>query len=671
MKEYISALPYAGLQPILQNSRTCPAGGGIALPVPKLPFVSKVAGFLLFFLAYFAKTEAQNTTSFFYPSQVTVNNLSTNQEYRRQKLLAMPTSKSVQLIQLNNLFPTLINDQLPVILPNTAKTYTFSTNYIRTYPNGDYTWFGELSSNEYCEDGTTVNECFDGSFMAMKKDGQTFGELWLDTSYYQIRDLGEGVSALVELDNAEIVEGCATPSGTSFSGGGQTVGERDELPLCPVRVLVLHTQAARDANPDIIALANAGIASTNITLSRSEVTPNQLSITLAGVQALTTAEWAETGNINTDRFSLTPNVAIQGYRTQYNADLVFVLTAAGYGNATGAVVSFGDSVANGVSAFAIVEANAINAPQYSFAHEFGHLFGARHEGTDLCAADGDDTGLPDAHGYRFHKGCNCIVVQRKDYYTMMSTNCRNGSAKRIQNYSNPDVEYRNKNTGRVDKNNNAKVLRDATCRISNYVVSNEVYVRISGDDHGCPNTIVALQAIISGSEPLGPYTLKWESSYDWNIWFNVLEGSGPSYLNYNVIVPETAGDKLTIRLTLTTPSGHKVYAWHEVESIDSGGCPQQRFAKDRLNIIGQDGVSVFPNPNNGEMTLVVTGTKGNQVGFSILNLLGQTIQNQPSVFSDNDRFQALINIPNLPIGTYWVRVQNGEKTSFHKIAIIE
>ena len=142
-------------------------------------------------------------------------------------MLAMPAAKSVQLVQVNNLFPLLSSDLLPITLPNTSKTYFFSTNYIRTYPNGDYTWFGELSSTELCEDGITKNDCFDGSFMTVKKDSQTFSELWLDTSYYQIRDLGEGLSALVEIANSEISEGCATPSGISFSEReGQATEER-------------------------------------------------------------------------------------------------------------------------------------------------------------------------------------------------------------------------------------------------------------------------------------------------------------------------------------------------------------------------------------------------------------------------------------------------------------
>ncbi|MFN0214140.1 MAG: T9SS type A sorting domain-containing protein [Saprospiraceae bacterium] len=584
----------------------------------------------------------------------------------------MPLAKSVQLVQLNNLFPLLSNDALPITLPNTTKTYIFETNYIRTYPNGDYSWFGELSSTEYCENDTTINDCFDGSYMAIKKDGETYSELWLDTIYYQIRDLGEGVSALVEIDNAEIVEGCATPSDPPFSGGGEQVaGERNDPPLCPVRVLILHTQAAIDENPDIVALANAGIASTKIALSRSEVSENQLSITLAGIQALTTTEWVETGDINVDRFSFTTNASITGYRAQFNADLVFVLTAPVYDNASGAIMSFGDAVIDGDSAYAIVEVDAVNAPQFSFAHEFGHLFGARHEGTDLCASIGDDSGLPDAHGYHFHKRCDCLIVQRKYYRTMMATRCSNGASIRIQNYSNPDVEYKNKDTGRVDKNNNAKVLRDATCRISNYLVSDDVYVRITGEEHDCPNTVVALLATISGNEPIGPYVLKWESSYDWNTWFNVLEGSGLNYLNYNVIVPEKVGDKLTIRLTLTTPSGHKVYAWHEVESIDTGGCPQERPVKDRLYAHNRDGIAVFPNPNNGTMTLIINDAKGSYVGFSILNTLGQTIHNQPSIFSASDYFQILINIPNLPEGTYWIKVQNGEKTAFQKICILK
>ncbi|MFN0174844.1 MAG: zinc-dependent metalloprotease [Saprospiraceae bacterium] len=672
MKKFFFTIFSTGYKSIPQNSRTCLAGGGGGRgpAAKKLPLICKSAFFLLFFLVSFIKSEAQSTTSFLYPSLVTANNLSTSQEFKRQKLLAQPTSKSVQLVQLNNLLPMLSNGQLPIMLPNTSKTHTFATNYIRTYPNGDYTWFGELSSVEYCENGTTVNECFDGSFMAIMQDGQTFSELWLDTSYYQIRDLGEGVSALVEIDTDEIVGGCATPSDTPFSGEGeQGAGERDDPPLCPVRVLVLFTEAALETNPDIVGLANAGIATTKVALTRSEVNENQLSVTLAGVQALTNAEWVESGDIDVDRFSLAGNTAITGFRTQFNADLVFILTAGGYDNATGAIVTFGDSPADAATAFAIVEANAVTAPQYTFAHEFGHLFGARHEGTDLCASDGDDTGLQDAHGYRFHKWCDCLIVQRKDYYTVMSTNCRNGSAVRIQNYSNPDVEYKNKDTGREGKNNNAKVLREATCRISNYAVSNDVYVRISGEDHGCPNTVVALLATISGNEPLGAYTLRWESSYDWITWFNVLEGSGLNFTNYNVIVPANAGDKITIRLTLTTPSGNQFFAWYEVESVDNGGRPQQRPARNRSDLLAQGDISISPNPNSGVMTLTVNNAKGNFVGFSIINSFGQTIYEHPCSNTDVDDFQAAINLPNMAQGFYWVKVKNGEKATSAKVFV--
>ncbi|MDX1913761.1 MAG: T9SS type A sorting domain-containing protein [Saprospiraceae bacterium] len=630
-----------------------------------LLFEKALLTFLLLAMC-FSKVEAQTTNSFIYPSQVSVNNLTANQAFRRQKLLAQPTTKSLQLVEVNNLFPILSNGFLPLILPNTTAGYLFSTNYIRTYPNGDYTWSGELHSTEFCDNGTPENECFGGSFMAMKKDGQTFGELWLDTSFYQIRDLGEGVSAFIEIDKTELTNGCITPS-APFSGGQ---GPEDNPPLCPVRILILYTQAALDANPDIVAIANAGIETTKIALRNSEVTENQLGVTLAGVQALTTGEWSETDNLSADISTLAGNPAIAGYRMQYNADLVFILTAGGYTTGTGAVVNFGDTPADVATAFAIVEANAATAPRYTFAHEFGHLFGARHEGTDLCAQYGDDSGLQDAHGYHFSKWFNFFgIIERRDYYTIMDTRCFNIHAARIQHYSNPDVEYKNKKTGRVDKNNNAKVLRDATCRISVYVISNDVHVSISGEEQGCPNTIIGLLAHISGNEPVGPYILKWEATYDWNTWFTLSEGLGPNYLTCNIPVPENAGDKITVRLTLTTPAGNQVFAWHEIRSVDNGGCPQERPSGNRFGLLSDEDINIFPNPNNGVMTLTVKNAKGSCVSFSVINSFGQVIYEQPCAFTDADVFQSVINLPNVASGFYWFKIRHGEKVTLAKIFV--
>lgn len=100
-------------------------------------------------------------------------------------------------------------------------------------------------------------------------------------------------------------------------------------------------------------------------------------------------------------------------------------------------------------------------------------------------------------------------------------------------------------------------------------------------------------------------------------------------------------------------------------------CPQ-RPTRDRLKLLDQDGgIVIFPNPTKGEMTLVVNDVKGKHVGFSILNLLGQTVHCQPSFCSEHDRFQAVVSIPNLPEGSYWLRLQSGEKIKYQKIAIVK
>jgi hypothetical protein len=590
---------------------------------------------------------------------------------------------------------SLKNGFISLTLPNSVKTYTFTENYATVYTNGDYTWNGELVTAAYLEDGVTLNDEFEGKITLIKRGKAVYGDLNIDNDFYQLHDLGGGVSALVKLTEIKEAVGCA-----SFGEGLPIKADTKPIErgsVCPVRVLVLYTQAALDLHPDIEDIANNGIESVKLSLIKSEITTNELEITLVGVQALGTSEWMETPVIAVDLSSVWTDSDITSYRAQYNADLVFVLVRDGsYAVANGATVAFGDDVPIAASgAYALVDAGQVTGLTFTFAHEFGHLFGARHQrkitdgdvGND-CASDGDNTGLSMAHGFNFRKGINAFVTSKKSFKTLVTSLCSafadetgvNGQ-RTIQHYSNPDVKFKNRKTG-DDTHNNAKVLRDAACRIANNVISNEVTISILGKHTVCPFQELHVEAqlsIIAGDDVLNNYIYKWESSYDWINWFDVVTGpAGNNFAfgHYSVDAPENLGQVIHIRLTVTTPSGAAFTTIHNVSTQDSPDCGHHplgggRPANERsVSNLKEGGFWVFPNPNKGEITIHLENIKDSSIELSIFNSFGQIVKAFPNFNGNEDIIEFPMDIKMLPSGTYYVRCQRNGVPSTQKIISI-
>ncbi|WP_082769306.1 M12 family metallo-peptidase [Methylomonas denitrificans] len=105
--------------------------------------------------------------------------------------------------------------------------------------------------------------------------------------------------------------------------------------------------------------------------------------------------------------------------------------------------------------FAIVS-HECAADYYSFAHEIGHLIGARHE---YCS-DSTMEPYPFGHGY---------LSKTLEWRTIMSyANCCQGNnCVRIRNWANPYVKYKGEKTGSLAKEYDAKVWRMRAAEISN------------------------------------------------------------------------------------------------------------------------------------------------------------------------------------------------------------
>ena len=107
--------------------------------------------------------------------------------------------------------------------------------------------------------------------------------------------------------------------------------------------------------------------------------------------------------------------------------------------------------------------------------------------------------------------------------------------------------------------------------------------------------------------------------------------------------------------------------WNGTIFYSTGGCAGPRTAIDAIvedctNIleIGLDDFSLFPNPNNGDFTLINAGVS-NIIDLSITDIQGKVVHSQTLVFNKGE--QKTISLDNIERGIYLVHLnsENGRK----------
>lgn len=442
--------------------------------------------------------------------------LTTNQITLKTKFQVLSTTQSLQVIQLGN--PLTLQNQgiLSLQVPGVSTVQRFKAKYVRIETNGDFTWIGDRVPR-YLPDSITLDSGAYATILLMKKSGNMFGEMQIDSLSYQIKDLGQGLNALILMKDptTDKEKFCGTTDGTDTIKDTQE-GDFPET-LCPVKAVVLYTQAALNAHPDMAQIIELAIAETNQAFLNSNISEATLKIVLAGTHLLTPSEWVESAN-STDKDDIAIDSDIQAYRAFYHADLVYVMTNDIHTEFTGAVNSFGDGPGNVVNAYAIVEAGSATTPTFTFAHETGHLFGTRHDRHEIadhsCGGRGDNSGLPFAHAFLFDIG---KLWWKKFFATIMTVCHDNAQRVTLQSFSNPNVKFNGKATGSDDKQFNAKVVAFASCRVSHYVEDDPIVLPPSvaltnSFDRICPGQPFTVKAVIMNVS--GTITYSWSTSLD-------------------------------------------------------------------------------------------------------------------------------------------------------------
>ncbi len=577
---------------------------------------------------------------------VKYSDLTSEQLTRKTTLENSPYHEWVEGIQVGDVQQLQQDGHLEVQLPDSSDVYRFLGKYIESFPNGDYSWHGRLA----LINGDTLGlDSITGYLALIKKDSAVFGEMVVDTNYFQIRDLGGGIGALVKLKKY-VFDGqtCGVPSDTAaFSGPSGTPA--DNTTVCPVRVLVLFTEAAADENEDIEDIVDLAIANTHAILRNSRVEQNQLSFVLAGTQVLPEVEFQFSGDALDDAENVAQNPFIIGLRNAFEADVVMILTHRIYDDAAGIVTAIGEDETFADEAFGIVQIEFANAPRYTFAHEMAHLFGAHHQGLDICNISPATGGRPFARGFQ-------VVKRKKEWDTVMATCAANQG--RIQNFSNPEVRFKKRRTGRADRNDNARVLREEACRVANYITTENPSVFIAGPNEGCQGDVITFSAIVVGVPH--PLVFEWRTSSDGFNW-------GPIQSTTNTLtltLPNTIGEVVHIQLVAGNANGPQNAAFTSIEVVDDelvcfrsnaqGGSspnPQQTTSP---------AVSIFPNPASGTVFLEWMGPVSTEepVHITVHDLVGRAVMSLERQMPERERFTIELDMRSQPSGWYVVSWQS-------------
>jgi hypothetical protein len=360
--------------------------------------------------------------------------------------------------------------------------------------------------------------------------------VWTGGTLYHVEPIGDGLHAVVEMGafppehpNASgvVVEPTGTPP-ASPPPPPSPLGAPISLPATtasaglPTRVdvVVAYTQSVAANVYDIGGLVQLAVDESNTSYLNSGISL-RLRAVYTGQVSYSEAGRSYTQHVNALQSSSDGIMdVVHSWRNGYKADVV-VLLLNDPANCGQAYTINAD--ANG--AFATVHYTCATG-RYSFAHEIGHLQGARHD----VLVDPGYAPYQYGHGY---------VDPNNNWRTIMAyaDGC-GGVCPRVQYWSNPDVYYppTGQAMGQSTWANNARVLNETRFRVANF--RSTLVPTLGGPQYQVGHSSTCNWSVsVGGGTP--PYSYGWSSSASGsNVGLYVISGQGTANVqtysyNYN------------------------------------------------------------------------------------------------------------------------------------------
>src|SRR5258708_7106291 len=360
-----------------------------------------------------------------------IANPTPEQERRIAQLRKQPTTKDLQLVRIN--VAALQGDKVTVTLSN-QKKLNFNRQSREKKDETNFIWHGTIA--ELPATATLVVH-----------NGNVTGTIQIGRDLYHVEPVGEGVHAIVQIDTSKF----PPEEPTSFKEKekfrpldldlrmrkvGLSAKDLHDSPVS-ISVIVGYTQSAKDSVADIDATIQLAVSEANQAYANSGI---NIQLNLVGTFLFSYTETGKTFDTILADFASNSDVNTQ--RNRAGADLAaLIINQSDYCGLADAIL------ANLCNAFAVVHYSCATG-YYSFAHELGHLMGARHD------ENHDATTTPFAYGHGYEHNSTT-----QPFRTVMAYACSTGNCEpRVQYFSNPNVNYMGVATGTAATNDNARVL---------------------------------------------------------------------------------------------------------------------------------------------------------------------------------------------------------------------
>ena len=365
-----------------------------------------------------------------------LKDVSPAQTQRIDQIKQRPTTASVIMVRIDA--NALSGNSTRMSLPN-AKTLNFDKSNVETRNAADFTWFGTLSG-------------VPGKATLVVHNGNITGTIRDDGNLYRVEPVGNGVHAVIKVDESRFPPDHPPSFKVKEKQGGieprspteALDTQRSDGPV-GIDVLVAYTTAARTAVSDIAATIQLAVAEANQSYQNSGV-----NIKLTLVDSFEVA-YSESGkSFDTILADFVGRADVNNRRNSSGADMAaMIINQTDYCGLADAIQ------ANASNAFAIVHYDCATG-YYSFAHELGHLQGARHDPAN------DSTSTPFAYGHGLQH-----TSPTPSWRTIMAYNC-SPSCPRLQYWSNPNVNYNGIAMGTAATNDNVRVLNKTASTVAGF-----------------------------------------------------------------------------------------------------------------------------------------------------------------------------------------------------------